>query len=96
MRRSGEHREDEPGRLHAAGLQPTRRGPVGLPRDHGLLDLVTSCERGTARRLTWPRTRVEQAAPQPHRGELTGQDVRGRAGAVPTCRWNHRAVDRVT
>jgi hypothetical protein len=31
--RYGEHREQEPERLHAAGLETTRSGPVGLLRD---------------------------------------------------------------
>ncbi|CCH32370.1 hypothetical protein ABZ816_24455 [Actinosynnema sp. NPDC047251] len=39
VERYGEHREDEPERLHAAGLETVRSGPVGLLRD--LQDLYT-------------------------------------------------------
>src|SRR3954470_21043080 len=39
VRRYGEHREEEPERLHAEGLETTRSGPVGLLRD--LQDLYT-------------------------------------------------------
>jgi len=55
VRRYGEHREVEPERLHAAGLESTRRGAVGLLRD--LQDLYTlACLTD----ITW--TVVGQAA----------------------------------
>jgi hypothetical protein len=53
--RYGEHREDEPERLHAAGLSGTRSGPVGLLRD--LQDVYTLASFVS---LTW--TVVGQAA----------------------------------
>jgi hypothetical protein len=55
VRRYGEHRENEPERLHAAGLQSTRSGPVGLLRD--LQDLYTLASLTD---ITW--TVVGQAA----------------------------------
>lgn len=55
VRRYGEHRESEPERLHAAGLQGTRSGPVGLLRD--LQDLYTLASLTD---ITW--TVVDQAA----------------------------------
>ncbi|MFJ6676622.1 hypothetical protein ACIQMJ_36445 [Actinosynnema sp. NPDC091369] len=55
VRRYGEHREDEPERLHAAGLESTRSGPVGLLRD--LQDLYTLASLAD---ITW--TVVGQAA----------------------------------
>ena len=54
VRRYGEHRESEPERLHAAGLQGTRSGPVGLLRD--LQDLYTLASLTD---ITW--TVVDQA-----------------------------------
>ncbi|MEV0674957.1 hypothetical protein AB0I60_00400 [Actinosynnema sp. NPDC050436] len=55
VRRYGEHREAEPERLHAAGLESTRSGPVGLLRD--LQDLYTLASLAD---ITW--TVVGQAA----------------------------------
>jgi hypothetical protein len=55
VRRYGEHRENEPERLHATGLQSTRSGPVGLLRD--LQDLYTLASLTD---ITW--TVVGQAA----------------------------------
>lgn len=42
LRRYGEHREPEPERLHAAALQSTRGGPVGLLRDLQDLHVLAS------------------------------------------------------
>jgi hypothetical protein len=53
--RYGEHREQEPERLHAAALDGTRTGPVGLLRDLQDLYLLASLTE-----LTW--TVVGQAA----------------------------------
>jgi hypothetical protein len=55
VQRYGEHREEEPERLHAAGLESTRGGPVGLLRD--LQDLYTLASLAD---ITW--TVVGQAA----------------------------------
>ncbi|GAA1351798.1 hypothetical protein [Saccharothrix algeriensis] len=55
VRRYGEHREEEPERLHATGLDSTRSGPVGLLRD--LQDLYTLAALTD---ITW--TVVGQAA----------------------------------
>ncbi|MEV8435943.1 hypothetical protein AB0425_01085 [Actinosynnema sp. NPDC051121] len=55
VRRYGEHREDEPERLHATGLESTRSGAVGLLRD--LQDLYTLA---SLTEITW--TVVGQAA----------------------------------
>ncbi|GAA0221094.1 hypothetical protein GCM10010492_19020 [Saccharothrix mutabilis subsp. mutabilis] len=55
VERYGEHREEEPERLHAAGLDATRGGPVGLLRD--LQDLYTLASLTD---ITW--TVVGQAA----------------------------------
>ncbi|MEU4743959.1 hypothetical protein AB0G02_26315 [Actinosynnema sp. NPDC023658] len=55
VERYGEHRENEPERLHATGLQSTRGGPVGLLRD--LQDLYTLASLTD---ITW--TVVGQAA----------------------------------
>ncbi|MFL6143707.1 MAG: hypothetical protein ACJ72N_17830 [Labedaea sp.] len=53
--RYGEHREEEPERLHATGLSGTRGGPVGLLRDLQDLYLLAALVD-----LTW--TVVHQAA----------------------------------
>ena len=53
--RYGEHPEAEPDRLHAAGMEETRQGPLGLLRDLQDLALLTHLAD-----LTW--TVVEQAA----------------------------------
>jgi hypothetical protein len=53
--RYGEHREAEPERLHAAGLESTRTGPVGLLRDLQDLYMLASLTD-----VTW--TVVGQAA----------------------------------
>ncbi|MFE2757710.1 hypothetical protein ACFXGA_37480 [Actinosynnema sp. NPDC059335] len=55
VERYGEHREEEPERLHAAGLDSTRSGAVGLLRD--LQDLYTLASLTD---ITW--TVVGQAA----------------------------------
>ena len=55
VERYGEHREEEPERLHAAGLESTRSGAVGLLRD--LQDLYTLASLAD---ITW--TVVGQAA----------------------------------
>ncbi|MEV1117959.1 hypothetical protein AB0I91_23065 [Actinosynnema sp. NPDC049800] len=55
VERYGEHREEEPERLHAAELESTRSGPVGLLRD--LQDLYTLASLTD---ITW--TVVGQAA----------------------------------
>ncbi|QFZ21121.1 hypothetical protein [Saccharothrix syringae] len=55
VERYGEHREEEPERLHAAGLESTRGGPVGLLRD--LQDLYALASLAD---ITW--TVVGQAA----------------------------------
>ncbi|EHR61740.1 hypothetical protein [Saccharomonospora cyanea] len=55
VERYGEHREAEPERLHAAGLEHTRSGPVGLLRDLQDLHMLASLTD-----MTW--TVVGQAA----------------------------------
>jgi hypothetical protein len=55
VERYGEHREQEPERLHAAGLDGTRTGGVGLLRDLQDLHMLASMTE-----LTW--TVVGQAA----------------------------------
>ncbi|GAA3929202.1 hypothetical protein GCM10023085_08220 [Actinomadura viridis] len=55
VERYGEHREEEPERLHAAGLDSTRSGPVGLLRDLQDLYMLASLTD-----ITW--TAVGQAA----------------------------------
>lgn len=46
--RYGEHREEEPERLHATGLDTTRTGPVGLLRDLQDLYMLASLTE-----MTW-------------------------------------------
>jgi hypothetical protein len=62
--RYGEHREQEPERLHAAGLESTRTGPVGLLRDlqdlyvlASLTDVTWTVVGQTARRGRRPQDR---------------------------------------